>query len=109
MIIIEDVKVRDRKSLRTVKAFLKEQRDEQRERVARGTTLFVEKWNVDRFSDLIAKRLIPEAISRSLHGAVSKLFLNEKSGDTSGLPTWKRIIIDTLERLIPQVVKQVLK
>ncbi|MEX2595522.1 MAG: hypothetical protein WEC59_01235 [Salibacteraceae bacterium] len=113
MIIKQDISIKNRKSLTTVKSHLTRERDEQRARVRRGTGLFFEKWDSQRFATMVSSKIVPGLIGKSIGALGASVFLNNSADsddtpdeDGSKTASWKDLIIETMEELFPKILKR---
>jgi hypothetical protein len=108
MIIEQDIKLNGRASLKLMKGVAKEERDERKARISRGGQLFFEKWNTDRlgahFTQIYLPKLLSETVEKMIMPSEEKKANDDEGNDTS----FKSILMETVERIVPLLIKRVI-
>ena len=87
MIILQDIKVKDRKTLRLARKHLQSRRDFHRKRAEIEWSEYQSKWNVQRLVEQLKLQLIPEAVSTALI-VVSAVFTSAMRARGTGSDEW---------------------
>lgn len=107
MIIKQNVKVRDRKSLQLVKNHLRTQRDQHLESVTRSSAAFRQKWTWDYLVQTIGMDLVPNVIGQGLASLTHAITPDKGTEEGKESPSfWKTLLSEFLEKFIPRVVER---
>ena len=111
MIIGQEIKVRDRRTLALVKAHLREKRERQRSSVIRSNEAFRAKWSPERLAQYIGMEVIPNAIAEKLTSLTlgAKSEESETSEKKGSPPLWKTLMAEFLEGFIPRLIQRLVK
>jgi hypothetical protein len=108
MIIEQDIKLNGRASLKLMKDVAMEERDERKARVTRGGQLFFEKWNTDRLGAQFTQVYLPKLLSETVEKMIMPSEEKKVKDDEGHNASFKSILMETVERIVPLIIKRVI-